>query len=60
MINEDYKVRLKEVQFQYLVQMAKKYSLDDESKALRCLINFAMQETQHESSIFEEIRCLDC
>ena len=50
----------KENQIEYLDAMAKKHGLPDRSKALRCLITFAMQESEHESSIFTEIRCTNC
>lgn len=58
--NQEYTVTLKDWQFEYLRKMAKKYDLEDESKALRCLVNYACEETDQEQSIFEEIRCLDC
>ena len=51
---------IKETQREYLEAMAKKHHLPDSSKALRCLITFAMEETDHESSIFSEIRCTNC
>ena len=51
---------VKENQVEYLTQMAEKHGLPDPSKALRCLLTFAMQESQHESSIFSEIRCANC
>lgn len=60
MLNEEFAIELKTRQMEYLKEMMQKYSLDDPSKAVRCLINFAMTETEHEVSIFEEIRCLDC
>ena len=53
-------LELKQGQLEYLEEMAKKYNLPDRSKALRCLVNFAMQETAHEASIFSEIRCVKC
>ena len=40
--------------------LAKKYGLADESKALRCLLNYASEKKDDESSIFEEVRCVDC
>ncbi len=58
--NIEYTLELKEDQYQYLTEMVDKYSLDDESKALRCLINFAIEEADHEESIFDEIRCRHC
>ena len=53
-------IELTQRQIDYLDQMAEKYGLLDRDKAVRCLINFACEETQDESRIFEEIRCLDC
>jgi metal-responsive CopG/Arc/MetJ family transcriptional regulator len=53
-------LELKEKQLEYLDEMAKKYDMADRSKALRCLITFAMQEAGHEASIFTEIRCVNC
>ena len=58
--NVEYTLELKEDQYQYLTEMTDKYSLDDESKALRCLINFAIEESEYEESIFDEIRCRHC
>ncbi len=58
--NIEYTVELKEEQYAFLMEMVKKYSIDDESKALRCLVNFAIEEPDHRKSIFEEIRCLHC
>jgi len=53
-------LELKEEHLEYVDAMAKKYNLPDRSKALRCLITFAMQETEREASIFNEIRCVSC
>ena len=52
-------LELKERQLTYLDEMVKKHNLPDRSKAMRCLINYAIQETDQEESIFTEIRCLD-
>ena len=60
MVSEEFPIELKDVQHKWLQEMAQKYNLDDPSKAVRCLINFAIQEKEHEASIFEEIRCLHC
>ncbi len=57
---EERNVTLKERQWAYLDQIAQKYGLPDESKALRCLVDFAIEQTEHETSIFQEIRCFDC
>ncbi len=58
--NTPYTIELKEKQHKYLEAMAKKYDLDDASKAARVLINFAIDTADSESDIFDEIRCLDC
>lgn len=58
--NRTYTIELKPAQFEYLTRMKKKHDLPDESKALRCLINFALEEPGRENEIFAEIRCLDC
>ena len=53
-------LELKADQLAWLREMTAKHSLPDESKALRCLINFAREKTSLEAAIFEEIRCPDC
>ena len=53
-------LELKANQVEYLDSIAKKHSLPDRSKALRCLITFAMEQAEHEDSIFTEIRCTNC
>ena len=59
-INENYTFELKERQHAYLEEMMKKHDLPDVSKALRCLINYAVEKSEDEDSIFSEIRCQDC
>ncbi len=46
-------------QQQWLETMARQYDLPDASKALRILIDFAIQDGD-EAAIFETIRCLRC
>jgi len=53
-------IELTQRQLDYLDKMVEKYGLLDRDKAIRCLINFSCEESQEESRIFEEIRCLDC
>ena len=53
-------LELKANQVEYLDAIAKKHILPDRSKALRCLITFAMEQAEHEDSIFTEIRCANC
>ncbi len=44
-------------QLEYLQRMAQAHNLPDTSKALRCLLAFAMAEPAQESAIFEVVRC---
>ena len=44
----------------YLDEMAKKYSLPDTGKAVRCLINYARENPDKSNEIFDEVRCLEC
>ena len=53
-------VILEKHQFQFLGEMAKQYKLPDESKALRCLITFVIEQPGQQPAIFDEIRCQDC
>ena len=53
-----YTVSLRDWQFQFLSEMARAYGLPDESKALRCLINYARTETDRRAEIFTQVRCL--
>ncbi|MCA8927789.1 MAG: hypothetical protein KDC18_06940 [Alphaproteobacteria bacterium] len=43
----------------FLTQMAEKYDLPDRDKALRVLVDYAMQDGDAEV-IFGEVRCLRC
>lgn len=58
--NQEYHVELKEPQHKYLEAVADRHNLPDASKAVRCLINYAIDHPDKEREIFEEIRCLDC
>ena len=53
-------VLLEKHQMAFLEEVAKKYRLEDASKAIRCLINFAIDEAGEQERIFGEVRCLDC
>jgi hypothetical protein len=55
-----YTIELTQQQFQFLGDIARAYDLPDESKALRCLINYAVAEPERHEYIFAEIRCMDC
>jgi hypothetical protein len=56
----EYQLTLKERQLKFLKEMAQKYGLADESKALRCLVDYAIEQKDAEDDIFQQIRCLDC
>lgn len=58
--NLEISVELKKAQISYLKEIVEKYDLADESKAIRCLINFVRDESDREAEIFEDVRCLDC
>ena len=58
--NTDYTIALKERQYEFLKQMVEKYQLEDESKALRCLIDFAIGSPQSQDDVFQTIHCLGC
>ena len=57
---KEYAVTFTESQYAFLTEMAKKYDLADESKAVRCLVNYAVERQGEWDSVFAEIRCLDC
>jgi hypothetical protein len=45
---------------EYLEEVAKRYSLSDTGKAVRCLINYARENPDKGNEIFDEIRCAGC
>jgi hypothetical protein len=50
---------LNEDHVEWLREMAAKFDLPDEGKALRCVLDFAMTEADADA-IFGEIRCNHC
>ena len=60
MAKQIYSIELEERQFQFLEQMVNQYSLPDVGKAVRCLVDYAVSEQNQQSTIWEQIRCLDC
>jgi hypothetical protein len=44
----------------YLEDVAKKYSLSDIGKAVRCLVNYARENPDRSNEIFDEVRCMGC
>lgn len=55
-----YEVALEKHQMAFLEEMADKYGLEDASKAIRVLVNFAIDEEGERDRVFGEVRCLDC
>ena len=58
--NNDFTLALKERQHAFLKEMADKYNLPDQSKAVRCLIDFALVNPDSEGAIFKTIHCTGC
>ena len=54
------KIELETAKVQFLEEMARKYSLPDAGKAVRCLINYARENPERHVEIFADVRCLDC
>jgi hypothetical protein len=60
---KDYQARpvdLDSAMVAYLEEVAKKYSLSDTGKALRCLVNYARENPERSDEIFDTVRCLGC
>lgn len=53
-------ITLKQHQLDYLRRIAETHGLPDESKALRCLVEFAIEESEREHDLFGVIRCRGC
>ena len=53
-------IELESAKVQFLEEMARKYSLSDSGKALRCLIKYARENPDRLDEIFAEVRCVDC
>ncbi len=51
---------LNEDAINWLKQMADKYDLPDDNKALRIVIDYVMHGGVDEEEVFEEIRCNHC
>ncbi len=60
MAKSEVTIPLEQVQIAFLEPMAKKYSLADTSKVVRCLIEFGRDCPDEQDRIFSEIRCHNC
>ena len=59
-MRQEYEIELKEFQKEYLSNMAEKYDLPDMGKAIRCLIDYAIDDGSLEVDIFKLERCHSC
>jgi len=57
---QSHAVHLDAAMVEYLEEVAKRYSLSDTGKALRCLVNYARDNPERRDEIFDEVRCLGC
>ncbi len=57
---KSYSVDLESAKVQFLQEMAAKHGLGDIGKAIRCLVNYARENPEKHTDIFDETRCLDC
>jgi hypothetical protein len=55
-----FEIELEKHQMAFLEEMAQNHGLENASKAVRCLVNFVIDEAAEQDRAFSEIRCLDC
>jgi hypothetical protein len=53
-------IELEKEKVQFLEEIATKYAFPDAGKAVRCLINYARENPDKHTDIFEEVRCSNC
>jgi hypothetical protein len=53
-------IELESTKVEFLEEVVRKHSLSDIGKAVRCLINYARENSDKHADIFGEVRCLDC
>jgi len=58
-IKEEHTYDLNADHIAWLKEMNEKFSIDDESKALRIVLDYVMEEAEQET-VFEVIRCNHC
>ena len=57
---QTYSFELEPGKVAFLEAMAVKHGLPDAGKALMCLSDYAREHAELESSIFDEVHCVDC
>ena len=60
MAKQTYSIELEERQYQFLEKMVNQYALPDVGKAVRCLVDYAVETPDQQETIWQTIRCLDC
>jgi hypothetical protein len=55
-----YAVELVSEQKRFLEEMMARYGLPDVGKAVRCLVNYARENSDQQDAIFGDVRCNDC
>lgn len=58
--NNPREITLKNKQYEFIKEMAKKHGLKDESKVIRILIEYARKESHLQNEIFDHVRCAHC
>ncbi|MEM7100041.1 MAG: hypothetical protein AAF541_17370 [Pseudomonadota bacterium] len=59
-MRQEHEIELKSFQEEYLATISEKYDLPDMGKAIRCLIDFAIDSPDSEEDIFKMERCHSC
>ena len=57
---QTYSIEMDNAQHEFLQEMVQQYNIPDVGKAIRCLVNYARDNTDKREDLFLEIRCLDC
>jgi len=56
----EHQIPLEPEKVEFLQEMAKSYQLPDIGKAVRCLIDYARENSDKQPAIFGEVHCQDC
>ena len=59
-MSSEISLSLHQEQIEYLAEVGQKYNLPDAGKAIRCLLNFAIEKPDQADAIFTEVRCRAC
>ena len=59
-MRQEHAIELKEFQLEYLEKIVADYDVPDIGKAVRCLIDYAIEEEDKEKEFFQLERCHSC